>query len=66
MAYGAVVWGADVPVSAPEPLLDPNYCQVDMGGFGFGVSGIAHQFTTVDNETLMIPFWSPLASEEFY
>jgi hypothetical protein len=64
MAYGPTVWGADVPVSHPEPLEDPNYCLVDMGGFGFGVGGIAHNYTTVDHETIMVPFWSPLDSEE--
>lgn len=55
------VWGADVPVSMPQPT-DDDLVQVDFGGFAFTPSGIAHAISPVDIERVYSPFYAPEGS----
>jgi hypothetical protein len=52
-------WGADVPVSMPEPLSEDNPGLIDMDGFCFTASGIAHNLSRADWEVLSVPTFSP-------
>lgn len=55
-------WGADVPISLPEPLAPGTEVKIDMGGFGFTDDGIAHQFRESDLESYL-PFYAPMQSD---
>lgn len=52
-------WGADVPVSMPEPLHPDRQVLVDMGGFGFTIFGITQNFRTTDLEEYRPVFAPP-------
>ena len=52
------VWGADVPISMPEPPL--NKAVIDMGAFGFSVGGMVHQITEQQRDDLALPTFAPL------
>lgn len=55
-------WGADAPVSLPQPLRQDDTVYVDMGGFGFNEFGIVHNFRDADWE-IYLPHFSPRAVE---
>lgn len=55
-------WGADVPISLPEPLKNSAVVEVDMGGLGFTRNGIAHQFTETTLEEYL-PHFAPRQDE---
>lgn len=52
-------WGADVPVSMPEPLHPDRPALVDMNGFGFTIFGIAHNLKGTDLEEYLPVFAPP-------
>lgn len=61
---GGYIWAADVDISMPEPLIDPHYVYADFGGFGFGATGIAHNFSQTEVELYSTPYWAPLPTAE--
>lgn len=53
-------WGADCPISMPEPLRWGQTPWVDMGHFCMTEEGIAHNITTSDLEFYQQPVFEPL------
>lgn len=58
------VWGADTIVSMPVPLRRRQQALVDMGGFTFTESGLAHNITESDVEDYISPTFRPMLSPE--
>jgi hypothetical protein len=54
-----IAWGADVPVSMPVPLRADQTAHVDMDGFCFTASGMAHNITPADVESFRYPQFAP-------
>lgn len=54
-----ISWGSDVPISMPRPLDPTKVVYIDMGGFCFCLSGIAHNFTEADREIFFVPTFAP-------
>lgn len=52
-------WGADVPVSMPQPLDEANPGLVPMDGFCFTSAGLAHDLSRADWERLVVPTFAP-------
>lgn len=52
-------WGADVPVSMPQPLPDGLVGQVPMGGFTMTERGLFPDLTQADHERLSRPTFAP-------
>lgn len=52
-------WGADVPISMPLPLQGDDPGLIDMDGFCFTSSGLAHNLSQADWEMLSVPTFSP-------
>lgn len=52
-------WGADVPVSMPQPLDESNPALIPMDGFAFTWNGIAHDLSQADWEIRAIPTFAP-------
>jgi hypothetical protein len=50
------MWGADTPISTPEP---PDNVVVDFGGFGFSTGGLVHTITETEVEAFYAPFYRP-------
>lgn len=50
-------WGADVPVSMPEPPATPAI--VPMEGMAFGVDGICHPITEDEVAEIATPTYGP-------
>lgn len=58
------IWGADTIVSMPTPLKKGQQALVDMGGFTFTESGIAHNLNSTDIEDYLAPTFRPLITPE--
>lgn len=54
-----IAWGSDVPVSMPVPLRPGQVAHVDMDGFCFTSSGMAHNLTEADREVFGYPLFAP-------
>jgi hypothetical protein len=52
-------WGADVPVSMPEPLPEGYDSIVPMGGFTMTEFGLFPDLTRADHERLSTPAYQP-------
>jgi hypothetical protein len=52
-------WGADVPISMPQPLDRDTVVLRQLGGFCFTTGGIAHNFTTSDLDSYLTPVFQP-------
>lgn len=52
-------WGADVPVSIPEP--NEREIKVGFSGMGFTTGGITHDITEAEREDLLMPSFAPPA-----
>lgn len=52
-------WGADVPISMPQPLDDSNPALIPMDGFTFTWNGLAHDLSQADWEARAIPTFAP-------
>lgn len=52
-------WGADVPISMPQPLSQEAVVLKQMGGFCFTNGGIAHNFTSSDLDSYLTPMFQP-------
>lgn len=52
-------WGADVPVSMPQPLPAGLAGQVPMGGFTMTELGLFHDLSRADHERLTRPAFAP-------
>lgn len=52
-------WGADVPISMPQPLDRDTTVLATMGGFCFTTGGIAHNFTSSDLDVYLTPTFRP-------
>jgi hypothetical protein len=50
-------WGADVPISMPEPSNDDVL--IDMGAVGFSENGLVHNLNSSDLEEYQIPTFGP-------
>lgn len=58
------IWGADTIISMPNSLQRGQESLVDMGGFTFTASGIAHNITASDVETYLTPTFRPMINPE--
>lgn len=52
-------WGADVPVSMPQPLPAGLAHQIPMGGFTMTEQGLFHDITRADYERMSRPTFTP-------
>lgn len=52
-------WGADVPVSLPQPLPQDSPGLVPMGGFTMTRYGLFPDLSEADHERLSHPFYAP-------
>ncbi|MEU9405612.1 hypothetical protein AB0E08_07895 [Streptomyces sp. NPDC048281] len=52
-------WGADVPVSMPQPLRADQEGIVAMGGFVMTVDGLFPDMSAADHERLSTPSYAP-------
>jgi len=52
-------WGADVPISMPQPLRADQEGIVAMGGFVMTVDGLFPDMSTADHERLSRPSYAP-------
>lgn len=52
-------WGADVPVSMPQPLPSGIASIVPMDGFTMTEFGLFHDLTAADHERLATPTYAP-------
>ena len=57
MSEPGFYWGADVPISMPQPTDDPIL--IDMGAHGFTVNGLQHNLSRADLEEYTQPTFSP-------
>ena len=57
----ANAWGADAPISMPQPLSDQDASgpTAPMGGFVFTASGLMHDLTQSDWESMSLPTYRP-------
>jgi hypothetical protein len=55
-----VHWGADVPISLPQPLTDDNPGLVPMDGFCVTATGLAWDLSAADHERISMPSYAPL------
>lgn len=55
---GVETWGADVPVSMPEPIDSAGL--VPMFGFTFTIDGLRHDLTEAEHERLSRPSFAPM------
>lgn len=58
------IWGADTIVSMPTALRKDQQSLVDMGGFTFTETGIAHNINNADIEEYLSPTFRPLVTPE--
>lgn len=58
------IWGADTIVSMPTPLQKGQEALVDMGGFTFTESGIAHNLNAATVEEYLTPTFRPYITPE--
>lgn len=52
-------WGTDTTISMPAPLRKNQPALVDMGGFAFTETGLAHNLTDSDLEVYLTPTFRP-------
>lgn len=52
-------WGADVPISMPEPSPLDAGTAVPMGGMAFTAAGLFHDLTEIDREELLARGFGP-------
>lgn len=52
-------WGADVPVSMPQPLRADQEAVVSMGGFVMTIDGLFPDMSAADHERLATPSYAP-------
>ncbi|MGA5598419.1 hypothetical protein ACPCSE_29715 [Streptomyces cellulosae] len=52
-------WGADVPISMPQPLRRDQVSLVPMGGFTMTVDGLFPDLSSADAERLSTPAYAP-------
>jgi hypothetical protein len=52
-------WGADVPVSMPQPLRADQEAIVPMGGFVMTLDGLFPDMSAADHERLATPSYMP-------
>ena len=52
-------WGADVPVSKPEPAADDLPILVDFGGVGMTAGGLTTTITSSDIDDVFLPPFAP-------
>lgn len=55
----SVHWGADVPVSLPQPLSGDNPALVPMDGFCFTTTGLFFDLSLADHERISVPTFAP-------
>lgn len=60
----AIHWGADVPISLPEPLDDDNPAVVAMGGFAFTANGLFFDLSAADHARMATPTYAPLLPDQ--
>lgn len=61
---GSELWGADTPISLPEPLDPDRPALVAFGGFAFTAGGIAHDLTEAERDQLATPYFAPAPRSE--
>lgn len=54
-----VHWGADVPVSLPQPLSEDNPGIIPMDGFCFTANGLFFDLSQADYDRISIPTYAP-------
>lgn len=52
-------WGADVPISMPQPLRADQEGIVPMGGFVMTADGLWPDMSRADHERLATPYYAP-------
>lgn len=52
-------WGADVPVSMPQPLRADQVPLVPMNGFVMTIDGLFPDMSAADHERLATPVYAP-------
>jgi hypothetical protein len=52
-------WGADVPISMPQPLRADQEAIVPMGGFVMTTDGLWPDMSAADHERLATPSYAP-------
>jgi hypothetical protein len=53
------IWGADVPVSLPEPLESTEATKIPMDGFCFTADGLRVDITEAEREQLVASGYGP-------
>lgn len=53
-------WGADVPISLPQPLTDDNQGVIPMDGFCFTASGLFFDLSVADYARISTPSYAPV------
>lgn len=59
-------WGTDTIISMPAPLRQGQEPLVDMGGFTFTTTGLAHNLTRADLEAYLSPTFRPVKTPEVF
>lgn len=59
-----VHWGADVPVSLPQPLDEDNTGLVPMDGFCFTLNGLFFDLSQADHARIAVPTFAPDRPED--
>jgi hypothetical protein len=59
-------WGADVPVSMPQPLRADQEAIVAMGGFVMTLDGLFPDMSAADHERLSTPVYAPFNPQAKY
>ena len=54
-----VHWGADVPVSLPQPLPDASSASIPMDGFCFTEAGLFFDLSESDHARIAAPTFAP-------
>jgi hypothetical protein len=52
-------WGADVPISLPQPLTADNPGIIPMDGFCFTSSGLFFDLSDADYQRIAVPAYAP-------
>jgi hypothetical protein len=52
-------WGADVPISMPQPVPAGEPVMVEMYGFGMTQYRLVHDLSRADYESLAVPVYAP-------
>lgn len=58
-------WGADVPVSMPQPLRADQEAIVPMNGFAMTLDGLYPDMSAADHERLSTPSYAPYSPAGF-